>query len=158
VLGFVAAVVVAAGDDFGGNEPSREAQSRTTTTSEVTTTDTAEEAGDDGVALANEGFARMQTGRYESALPLLRRAVIALNGSGLLTEAYASYNLAFSRFATGQCDGVLGLLDRSERIQGHRKEIDELRKEWQRQCAPEGGDGEAGPGDGKGKGKAKGHD
>jgi eukaryotic-like serine/threonine-protein kinase len=158
VLGFVAAVVVAAGDDFGGNEPSREAQSRTTTTSEVTTTDTAEEAGDDGVALANEGFARMQIGRYESALPLLRRAVIALNGSGLLTEAYASYNLAFSRFATGQCDGVLGLLDRSERIQGHRKEIDELRKEWQRQCAPEEGDGEAGPGDGKGKGKAKGHD
>jgi eukaryotic-like serine/threonine-protein kinase len=156
LLGFVAALVVAAGDGFGDKEPGREAQSRTTTPESTATTDTVVESGDDGVALNNEGFALMQAGRYSDALPLLRRAVIALNGSGLITEAYASYNLAFSRFATGRCDGVTALLVRSERIQGHRKEIDELRKDWERRCSPDEGDGEAGPG--KGKRKGKGHD
>jgi hypothetical protein len=42
------------------------------------------------------------------------------------------------------------------RIQGDREEIDRLREEWQRRCAPDEGDGEAGRGNGKGKGKGKG--
>jgi serine/threonine protein kinase len=159
--GFVAAVLLGAGDDFGRDEPRREAQSRTTT-SETTTTETsvASEPEDAGVALGNEGFALMQAGRFESARPVLRRAVVALKGSGLLAEAYASYNLAFSRFAAGRCDGVTGLLDRSERIQGEREEIDELRSEWESRCVADerGDEGEAGPGKGKGKGKGKGED
>ena len=158
VLGVVAAFVVAPGDDFGGNEPRREAQSRTTTTESPATTDTVAESGDDGVALNDQGFALMQAGRYGDALPLLRRAVVALNGSGVISEAYASYNLAFSRFAVGRCDGVLGLLDRSERIQGDREEIDRLREEWQRRCAPDEGDGQSGRGNGKGKEKRNGQD
>jgi eukaryotic-like serine/threonine-protein kinase len=160
VVGLVVAAVVAAGDDAGGNGPRQEAQSRaTTTTSEPTvTTNTVVDSGDDGVALNDEGFALMEAGNYQAALPLLRRAVIALNGSGVITEAYASYNLAFSRFAVGQCNGVLGLLDRSERIQGERDEIDGLREEWRSRCAPDEEEGEAGHGNGRGKGKAKGHD
>ena len=89
----------------------------------------------------------MQAGDYEGALPLLRAAVVALNGSGLIEEAYASYNLAYSRFAADQrCDGVIGLLDRSERIQGHREQIDELRRAWEERC---------GEGDGRGRGAGK---
>ena len=76
----------------------------------------------------------MQAGDYESALPLLEQAVAALAGSGSLTEAYASYNLAYTRRALGQCEGVLELLDRSEQVQGERKEIDQLRKETERAC------------------------
>ena len=68
-----------------------------------------------------QGFALLQAGDYAGALPLLRAAVVALKGSGVLTEAYASYNLAFARFANRRCDGVIGLLDRSERIQGDGK-------------------------------------
>ena len=45
-----------------------------------------------------------------------RPAVAALGGTGSITEAYASYNLAFTRFALGRCDGVLALLDRSEAV------------------------------------------
>ena len=154
-IGFAAAALVGASDEFGRDEPRREAQSRTTTSDGTTETTVASEPQDDGVALNGEGFALMQAGRFEDALPLLRRAVIALNGSGIVTEAYASYNLAFSRFAAGRCDGVLGLLDRSERIQGEREEIDDLRSEWESRCAADEDEGEAGPGRGKGKGKGK---
>jgi hypothetical protein len=45
----------------------------------------------------------MQAGDYASALPLLRGAVLALGGTGSLDEAYADYNLAYSRFALGRC-------------------------------------------------------
>ncbi len=95
----------------------------------------------DPVALNDDAFALMQAGDYESALPLLEQAVAALAGSGSLTEAYASYNLAFTRRALGQCEGVLELLDRSEQVQGERKEIDQLRKETERACGDDEDDG-----------------
>jgi len=87
-----------------------------------------------GVALNNEGFALMQDGDYAGALPLLERAVAALSGSGSLSEAYASYNLAFTRFTLGECDGVLSLLERSEGIQGKRREIDRLSRQASKDC------------------------
>ena len=68
--------------------------------------------------LNDQGFALMQAGRYEEALPLLEQAVAALAGSGEPAEAYASYNLAFTRLALGQCEGVVELLDRSRPVQG----------------------------------------
>jgi serine/threonine protein kinase len=166
-LGFVTAALVAAGDD-GSREAARSPQSRGTTSSQTSTTettttqtpttDTTTDPAVDAYALHAEGYRLMQAGEYQAALPLLRSAVIAFNGSGVLEEAFASYNLAFSRFRTGRCDGVLGLLQRSERIQGQRDEIDELRREWERECAAdEGDDGESGRGKGKGKGNRNGN-
>ena len=76
----------------------------------------------------------MQAGRYEEALPLFEQSVAGLSGSGELVEAYASYNLAFTRRALGQCDGVVELLDRSQQVQGKRKEITRLRREVERSC------------------------
>ncbi len=61
-------------------------------------------------------------------------AAAQLEGAGSLTEAYADYNLAYTRFALGRCDGVLDLLSRSESIQGRRKEIDKLRKQAEKSC------------------------
>jgi hypothetical protein len=87
-----------------------------------------------GRALNNAGFKKMQDGDYEGALPLLERAVQKLSGTGSLDEAYADYNLAFTRFQLGNCDGVLELLDRSEALQGHRSEIDRLREQAQETC------------------------
>ena len=57
-----------------------------------------------------------------------------LEGTGSLTEAYATYNLAWARFATGSCDGVKELLERSKQIQGKRKEIDQLRHDVDKAC------------------------
>jgi serine/threonine-protein kinase len=98
------------------------------------TTSAAPPAGQSGAALNDAGFAKMQAGDYAGALPLLEQAVHKLQDTGSFTEAYASYNLAFTRFQLGNCDGVLDLLDRSESIQGRRKEIDRLRKDVEKTC------------------------
>jgi tetratricopeptide (TPR) repeat protein len=162
--GFVVAALVAAGDDGGPRGGAREPQSRGTTSTQTTTTQTtAQETTsiEEALAIHAEGYRLSQAGDYEAALPLLREAVIALNGSGLKQEAFAAYNLAFARFATDRCDGVTALLDRSERIQGQRDEIDELRRQWEERCAAptgEGDEGGEGPGKGKGRGKGKGDD
>ena len=100
----------------------------------TTTTTTAQPPAQNPSALNDQGFELMKAGRYEEALPLLEQAVAGLAGSGELAEAYASYNLAFTRRALGQCEGVVELLDRSEEIQGKRKEISKLRKEAERSC------------------------
>jgi hypothetical protein len=88
----------------------------------------------DGSALNDQGFQRLQQGEPQAALPLLESAVAALAGSGSTTEAYASYNLALARYSVGRCDGVADLLDRSQEIQGKRKEIDRLRKQVEKDC------------------------
>jgi serine/threonine-protein kinase len=103
--------------------------------------------------LNDDGFALMQSGNYSDALPLFEQAVSSLAGSGSLAEAYASYNLAFTRFALGTCDGVLPLVDRSEEIQGHRKEIDRLRKQAEKACTDRRGRGH-----GNGQGSSGGDD
>jgi tRNA A-37 threonylcarbamoyl transferase component Bud32 len=106
----------------------------TTVEEPVTVTGSPAPANPSGAALNNAGFRKMQRGDYAGALPLLERAVQRLQGSGSLDEAYADYNLAFTRFALGRCDGVLDLLDRSESIQGTREPIDRLREEAQQRC------------------------
>jgi serine/threonine-protein kinase len=138
-----------------GAQTKRPATSSRGTTTSASRTEP-EAATPSGAELNDTGFARMQAGEYAAALPLLRDAVLALRGSDSLTEAYASYNLAFTRFALGRCDGVSALLDRSENIQGERREIDVLRSGWEARC---GEADEDGPGNGQanGRGKKKGH-
>jgi hypothetical protein len=76
----------------------------------------------------------MRAGDYGGALPLLRRAVQQLSGTGSVDEAYADYNLAYTTLALGQCTNVASLLDRSESIQGHRPEISRLRHDVKKGC------------------------
>ena len=87
-----------------------------------------------GSALNNEGYAKIRAGDYTGALPLLEQAVQKLTGSGSTAEAYADYNLAYTRRKLGQCADVLALLDRSQAIQGRRNEIDALRADAQKRC------------------------
>lgn len=112
----------------------------TTTVTETSSAEPEERSPTESVAgarLNDAGFAELQEGNFESALPLFERAVSALTGSGSLAEAYASYNLALTRFALGRCEGVLALLDRSESVQGRRSEIDRLRRDAERSCGDE---------------------
>jgi tRNA A-37 threonylcarbamoyl transferase component Bud32 len=105
-----------------------------TTAPQTTAPQTTAQPPANGPALNNAGFAKMQAHDYTGALPLLEQAVSALQGTGSLDEAYADYNLASTRFALGNCSGVVELLDRSQQIQGHRKEIDHLRHDAQKRC------------------------
>ena len=105
-----------------------------TVTTEVEPTTAPTSPSGNPAELNDQGFELMSNGDYEGALPLLEQAVAGLSGSGELAEAYASYNLAFTRFALGRCDGVVELLDRSEEIQGKRKEIGKLRREAEKSC------------------------
>jgi eukaryotic-like serine/threonine-protein kinase len=139
-LAGIAAAVIATRHDSTPKVVVRTVTRPGTTVERTVTTTTALEAppAGDGTTLANEGFAKMQAQDYNGALPLLEQAVNALQGTGSLDEAYADYNLAYTRFALGSCDGVLGLLDRSQQIQGHRKEIDRLRHDARKNCQDEG--------------------
>ena len=72
----------------------------------------------------------MQAGDYAGALPVLEAG-----GAEAERERRArprrtrSTTSAATRPALGQCDGVEELLDRSEAIQGERKEIRRVRRE-----------------------------
>jgi serine/threonine-protein kinase len=91
-------------------------------------------AGASGSALNDQGFRLLKAGDAAAALPILERAVAALQGSGSLTEAYALYNLAVARVSTGDCNGVAELLDSSARIQGDRSEIKRLKHDAEKGC------------------------
>jgi tetratricopeptide (TPR) repeat protein len=91
-------------------------------------------SGASGSELNNEGYAKMQAGDFAGALPLLEQAVQKLDGTRVLDEAYAKYNLAYTRFALGQCTDVTSLLDQAQQIEGHRVEIDHLRKRAEKTC------------------------
>ena len=155
-LAVAALVGVGGGGGKGAGAASRTSTHAGRTTSTATNTHavtTAPASTDTGSALDREGYARMQVGDYAGALPLLVRAVHALNGSGTLDEAYADYNLAYTRFALGRCDGVLALLDRSQAIQGRRGAIDDLRRRATAACGSAPASSEHGKGKGKGHGR-----
>ena len=109
-------------------------QPTTTAPTTTPTTTAASPSGQSGAQLNNAGYAKMQAGDFAGALPLLEQAVQKLNGTGVLDEAYADYNLAYTRFQLGDCTDVLALLDRSQGIQGHRREIDQLRRDAHKRC------------------------
>jgi serine/threonine protein kinase len=136
----------------GGDDPPGASTGTTTKTTTSTNPATVARQAASGAALNADGYALMQAGAYARALPLLERSVRLLVGSGSLDEAYASYNLAFTRFALRRCEAVLTLLERSERIQGERREIDRLRDDAERACLEDG----SGERHGKGKGPKKG--
>jgi eukaryotic-like serine/threonine-protein kinase len=138
VAGLAAAILLGAVRD---DDPRNAASTRDRTT-QTQTTQTTVTLG--AGALNDAGFALMRAGDFAAARPLLERAVRALRGTGSTTEAYASYNLAYTRFSLGVCSGVLRLLDRSEAIQGEHPDIDSLYSAAYDRCVR----GNSGGGDG----------
>jgi Flp pilus assembly protein TadD len=70
----------------------------------------------------------LQSGDYAGAAALAARALPSLRGR-LPYEAYAEYDLGAALVGLGRCDEALPHLDRSQQLQGHRKEIDQARKQ-----------------------------
>lgn len=115
-----------------------ERQTTTATTTGTTATTAPTEPGavspGEAARLNDQAYALMNAGRYQEALPMLEQAIRPLRGTGTLTEAFTSYNLAATRLALGRCDEVVDLLNRSESIQGERREITRARRDAQEQC------------------------
>jgi serine/threonine protein kinase len=81
-----------------------------------------------GVAFTDQATRLLQAEDYSGAERVARRAVAALEGTGQTYEAYAEYDLGLALAQLGRCDEALPHLDRSQELQGRRKEIDQARK------------------------------
>jgi TolA-binding protein len=73
----------------------------------------------EGRVLNDEGYARIQHGEYDAAVPPLRRAVADLRGAGPEDpyEAYANYNLGYALLQVGDCTGALPPLEVANRLE-----------------------------------------
>ncbi|HEU4450931.1 MAG TPA: serine/threonine-protein kinase [Gaiellaceae bacterium] len=82
---------------------------------------------EEAAALNDEAFtSHMQAGDYAGALPLLERAVPALQGTysdGFRYEAYAEYNLGKTLAELDRCEEALPHLERSGELQGELEPI-----------------------------------
>ena len=66
----------------------------------------------DGVALNDQGFALVEQGRFDEAIPVLEQAVSSLRGSGDdATYNYALYNLANAYLGAGRAAEAIPLLE-----------------------------------------------
>jgi eukaryotic-like serine/threonine-protein kinase len=147
IAGLVAAIaagLVAAVLTSGDDRPSKSNEGRVTvtaqetvgstvvTTTVVTTTATPPNqlTLDQAVALTDQATALLRDERWEDALRTQRRALKTLEGTysdDFRYEAYAAYNMGKALAELGRCEQALRYLDRSEELQGDRREIDEAR-------------------------------
>jgi tetratricopeptide (TPR) repeat protein len=77
-----------------------------------------------GHTLNDQGYARMRTGDYAGALPLLQQAVKKLRGTGPGDpyEAYANYNLGYTLLHLQQCAAAIPYLQRAQQLEPERSE------------------------------------
>jgi eukaryotic-like serine/threonine-protein kinase len=81
---------------------------------------------DDPVELNDQGYALMQDGRYDEAIPVLQRAVDAFpEGSQELTYAYALYNLGRSLRLAGRAAEAVPVLERRLRIPNQTQTVEQ---------------------------------
>jgi hypothetical protein len=73
----------------------------------------------EGRLLNDQGYARIQHGEYDAAVPPLRRAVADLRGAGPEDpyEAYANYNLGYALLQVGDCTGALPPLEVANQLE-----------------------------------------
>jgi tetratricopeptide (TPR) repeat protein len=74
-------------------------------------------------SLNDRGFQLMNEGRYQDAIPLLRRAVSSAGNTNDLTYAYALYNLGRSLRLAGRPNEAIPLLERRLRIDNQRATV-----------------------------------
>jgi len=83
-------------------------------------------ASDDPVELNDQGYALMQDGRYDEAIPLLQRAVDSFpEGSQELTYAYALYTLGRSLRLAGRADEAVPILERRLQIPDQTQTVEQ---------------------------------
>ncbi len=94
------------------------------TTTAQTTTSTPPPAGSSPTALVDQATADLNAGNYQRSATEAESALEQLGGTGQIYEAYALYDLGASLANLGDCKDATKALKASEKIQGHRSEID----------------------------------
>jgi tRNA A-37 threonylcarbamoyl transferase component Bud32 len=84
--------------------------------------------GAGGQALTDQATNLMKDGRYEEALPIARRALQQLAGTGQTYEGYANYNVGRSLVELNRCDEALPYLDRREQLLGPHPDVTAARR------------------------------
>jgi tRNA A-37 threonylcarbamoyl transferase component Bud32 len=78
--------------------------------------------------LTDQATAALQDGDWDRAYALAERALSALRGTGDIYEAYAYYDAGAALAELGQCPKALDYINRSEAIQGSRREFAAVRQ------------------------------
>jgi eukaryotic-like serine/threonine-protein kinase len=107
--------------------PSRSGQGPGHASEESPTTPTAPPAppSPSGAELNDEGYALIQAGRYEEAVPVLQRAVDSFPaGTTDLTYAYALYNLGHALRLAGRPEEAIPILDRRLEIPNQAETVE----------------------------------
>jgi TolA-binding protein len=91
-----------------------------------------------GKDLNDRAYALIQHTEYAAAIPILRRAVVDLRGTGPADpyEAYANYNLGYALLQSGQCAAALPPLGVAKRLETSPLVGVAIRRA--RACAPPG--------------------
>jgi serine/threonine protein kinase len=156
-LAAVLAIVLLGGGDDGG-DPLRQAGANQgeANGNEERQRDPAEPAPATGAELDAQGKALIDQGRYEEAIPILRRAVASLADSGdRLTYGYALFNLAHALRLSGRPEEAIPLLEERLTIPD---QIDVVEAELEAALEDAGlEEDNSGPGSGS-QGKAKGQE
>ena len=110
----------------------RQGSTGQTTTARSTTAGTTASSSLSGSQLNDAGYAKLQAGDFNGALPLLQQAVAKLNGVGYPTEAYANYNLGYTLFKLGRCSDAVQYLERAKKLEPFRSEPKAVLKQAKR--------------------------
>jgi tetratricopeptide (TPR) repeat protein len=147
----------------GGDEQQQEQeQPPPETTTQTTPEEPALDSAASAAELNDQGFALIQQGRYDEAIPILQQAVEKLEGTGDIAYAYALFNLGNALRLAGRPEEAIPILEQRLEIPN---QTDVVRQELEAALAAAGETDSSGPGNGNGnafghekKGKDKGED
>jgi eukaryotic-like serine/threonine-protein kinase len=141
----------------GGEEQSGdEANTPPADTTEEPPADAAADASASGAELNDQGFALINEGRYDEAIPILQQAVEKLAPIGDLNYAYALYNLGHALRLAGRPEEAIPILEQRLEIPNQTEVV---QRELDAARAEAGVDDSSGPGSGEEPpGNAFGHD
>jgi eukaryotic-like serine/threonine-protein kinase len=117
-----------AGPDRSSQGPGPSANDSPTTTTATTTTTApappAAAAGLSGAELNDQGYALIQDGRYDEAVPVLQRAVGSFSeGTDDINYAYALFNLGNALRLAGQPEDAIPILEQRLEIRNQRGKV-----------------------------------
>jgi eukaryotic-like serine/threonine-protein kinase len=140
----------------GGDQQQQQEEQPPPETTQTTPEEPSVDTQASGAELNDQGFALIQQGRYDEAIPILQRAVEELAPIGDLTYAYALFNLGNALRLAGRPEEAIPILEQRLEIPN---QTDVVQRELAAALAAAGVTDSSGPGSGnEPNGNAFGHE